>query len=187
MTRPTSSTIQDGIILRDDRIVIPQSLKQGLKTKVHAGHQDVNSCFLARHVSRYLGLCGILHHMRNKLCPSNLKNHYKRLAQISSQLPVNVDYYSQFIELDYLPKTKTVTVIMELKYRLAWHGSPDVVYHNTDHNLRHPSSSVWHNFETFNTKELHLATPEQMNRPNQQWKSSKTWWSKSHNLSTTHT
>ena len=37
-------TVQDGIILRGDRIVIPQSLRQDLKIKVHAGHQGVNSC-----------------------------------------------------------------------------------------------------------------------------------------------
>ena len=104
--------------------------------------------------------------MRNELCPSNLKNLYKRLAQISSQLPVTVDYYSQVIELDCLPKTNSVTVITKLKYHLARHGSPDVADHNMDHNMRHPSSSVLHDFETFNTKELDLATSEQMDRPN---------------------
>ena len=37
-------TVQDGIIMRADRIVIPQSLRQDLKIKVHAGHQGVNFC-----------------------------------------------------------------------------------------------------------------------------------------------
>ncbi|GFO08067.1 transposon tf2-1 polyprotein [Plakobranchus ocellatus] len=37
-------TVQDGIILRGDRIIIPQSLRHDLKIKVHAGHQGVNSC-----------------------------------------------------------------------------------------------------------------------------------------------
>ncbi|GFO25996.1 hypothetical protein PoB_005250100 [Plakobranchus ocellatus] len=37
-------TVQDGIILRGDRIVIPPSLRHDLKIKVHPGHQGVNSC-----------------------------------------------------------------------------------------------------------------------------------------------
>ncbi|RUS91936.1 hypothetical protein EGW08_000338 [Elysia chlorotica] len=37
-------TVQDGIILRGDRIVIPSSLRQDLKAKVHAGHHGINSC-----------------------------------------------------------------------------------------------------------------------------------------------
>ncbi|RUS68488.1 hypothetical protein EGW08_023750 [Elysia chlorotica] len=37
-------TVQDGIILRGDRIVIPSSLRQDLKSKVHAGHHGINSC-----------------------------------------------------------------------------------------------------------------------------------------------
>ncbi|GFO39185.1 retrovirus-related pol polyprotein from transposon 297 [Plakobranchus ocellatus] len=37
-------TVQDGIILRGDRIVITSSLRQNMKVKVHAGHQGINSC-----------------------------------------------------------------------------------------------------------------------------------------------
>ncbi|KAL5021720.1 hypothetical protein ScPMuIL_000875 [Solemya velum] len=37
-------TIQDGIILRGDRVVIPPSMGQEMKEKVHAGHSGINSC-----------------------------------------------------------------------------------------------------------------------------------------------
>ena len=40
---------------------------------------------------------------------------------------VTVDYYSQFIELDYLPETNSATVITKLKHHFARHGIPDVV------------------------------------------------------------
>ena len=40
---------------------------------------------------------------------------------------VTVDYYSQFIELDYLPETNSATVITRLKHHFARHGIPDVV------------------------------------------------------------
>ena len=37
-------TVQDGIILRGERIVIPSSLRHEMKIKVHAGHSGMNSC-----------------------------------------------------------------------------------------------------------------------------------------------
>ena len=37
-------TVQDGIILRGERVVIPISLRPDLKAKLHAGHLGINSC-----------------------------------------------------------------------------------------------------------------------------------------------
>ena len=36
-------TIQDGVIFRGERIVIPSSLRKSMKEKVHAGHIGINS------------------------------------------------------------------------------------------------------------------------------------------------
>ena len=36
-------TVQDGVILRGDRIVLPSSLRHDLKVKVHAGHHGIKS------------------------------------------------------------------------------------------------------------------------------------------------
>ena len=33
-------TIHDGVIFRGERIVMPSSLRQGMKEKVHAGHMQ---------------------------------------------------------------------------------------------------------------------------------------------------
>ena len=37
-------TVQDGIILRGHRIIIPTSMHREIKEKVHAGHLGINSC-----------------------------------------------------------------------------------------------------------------------------------------------
>ena len=37
-------TVEDGIIMRGDRIVIPKVLRNDMKKKVHAGHTGINSC-----------------------------------------------------------------------------------------------------------------------------------------------
>ena len=37
-------TVQDGIILRGERIVIPSSMRREMKQSVHASHTGINSC-----------------------------------------------------------------------------------------------------------------------------------------------
>ena len=37
-------TVQDGMILRGNRVVITTSLRTQMKNKVHAGHMGINSC-----------------------------------------------------------------------------------------------------------------------------------------------
>ena len=37
-------TVQDGIILRGHRVIIPTSMRREIKEKVHAGHLGINSC-----------------------------------------------------------------------------------------------------------------------------------------------
>ena len=37
-------TIQDGIIYRNDRVVIPKSMHKEMLVKVHSGHLGINSC-----------------------------------------------------------------------------------------------------------------------------------------------
>ena len=36
-------TVQDGIALRGERIIIPSSLRLQMKEKIHAGHLGINS------------------------------------------------------------------------------------------------------------------------------------------------
>ena len=60
---------------------------------------------------------------------------------------VLVDYFSNFIELDYLPDTSSLTVIRKLKMHFDRHGVPDCLAHSICHqsfdNLqRHGSSSM---------------------------------------------
>ena len=37
-------SVQDGIVLRGERVVIPTSMRHEMKMKVHAGHTGINSC-----------------------------------------------------------------------------------------------------------------------------------------------
>ena len=37
-------TVQDGIVLRGERVVIPTSMRKQLKAEVRSGHSGINSC-----------------------------------------------------------------------------------------------------------------------------------------------
>ena len=37
-------TVQDGVILRGERVVIPAAMRPDIKVKVHAGYMGINSC-----------------------------------------------------------------------------------------------------------------------------------------------
>jgi len=37
-------TVQNGILLRGERVIIPSSMRRDLLTKLHAGHLGINSC-----------------------------------------------------------------------------------------------------------------------------------------------
>ena len=100
-------TIQDGIIFRGERIVIPSSLRKSMKEKVHAGHIGINSSLrrardliywpqMSTDIRYYVETCGV--------CAT--------------------DYHSGFFELDYLPDTTSETVVGKLKNNFSRHGIP---------------------------------------------------------------
>jgi len=63
-------TVQDGIVLRGDRVVIPVSLRSDMKQRVHAGHLGINSCLrrareliywpgMTRDIRQYVQACPV--------------------------------------------------------------------------------------------------------------------------------
>lgn len=142
-------TVQDGIVMRGDLVVIPQSLRQDMKNKVHMGHQGMNSCLRrAREVIYWPGISKDIRAFVESCntCATYCTRHPEQPIQ-SHEVPsqpwqkigtdiftiqgrnylVTVDYFSQFIELDYLPDTLSSTVIYKIKHHFARHGIPLVV------------------------------------------------------------
>ena len=140
-------TVQDGIILRGDRVVIPTSLRQDIKQKVHTGHLGINSCLrrarelvywpgMSNEIRQYVETCDVCATYSDKQSPETLHMHdipHRPWEKVSSDLfelngrsyLVTVDYYSNFYEVDYLPQTKSTDVITKLKHHFARHGIPD--------------------------------------------------------------
>ena len=140
---------RDGIIVRGDRVVIPKTMRQDLLVKVHAGHSGINSCLriardlifwpgMSNDIREYLTTCDICASNPTIRAPEPIYSHVvpdRPWEKVGTDLfcidgrnyLVIVDYFSQFVEVDYLTDTTSQTVITKLKGQFARHGIPDVV------------------------------------------------------------
>lgn len=139
-------SVEDGIIYRGERIVIPSTLRRRMKEKIHAGHSGINSCL--RRARTYVYWPGmstdIRQHVENCNTCASLPIKQQQEPLIQHETPENpwekvgtdiftinsrnylvtVDYYSQFFEIDYLSDTTSETIIQKLKSNFARHGIP---------------------------------------------------------------
>ena len=142
-------TVQDGILLRSQRVIIPSSMRRELVQKVHAGHMGINSCLrrarelifwpgMSTQIRQFVQSCPVCATYSDKQQQETLWRHeipHRPWQKVGTDLfeikgrhyLVTVDYLSQFFEVDYLPDTTSQTVVTKLKHHFARHGIPDVV------------------------------------------------------------
>ena len=140
-------TVQDGLIFRGERVVIPTSLRLDMKQKVHSSHMGIDSCLRrAREHIYWPGMsadikqqieacdtCGKFGSSQQKepLMPHEVPSRpWEKVAtdifeHDSKEYLITVDYYSNFWEFDRLPDTRASSVILKLKNHFARHGCPD--------------------------------------------------------------
>ncbi len=142
-------TIQDGIILRGERVVIPMSLRSDIKNRLHAGHLGINSCLrrareliywpgMSSEIRQYIEACHVCctfsdGQSQEPLIVSEVPS--RPWAKVGTDIftlqgrnyLVTVDYFSTFFEVDYLPETTSDVVVHKLKHHFARHGVPDEV------------------------------------------------------------
>ena len=161
-------TVQGGIILRGERVVIPCSLRLDIKNKLHAGHFGINSCLRrARELVFWPGMSSDIRQTIER-CSTCAMYCDRQAAEplVMNEVPerpyatvacdlftiqgrdylVTVDCYSTFIEVDNLTSTTSKAVIAKLKQHFARHGIPDVVI--SDNGPQFSSED----FRTFATK-----------------------------------
>ena len=142
-------TVQDGLIFRGERVVIPSSLRQVMKQKVHSSHMGIDSCLRrAREHIYWTGMsaeikqqieacetCGKfgMNQPKEPLMPHEVPSRpWEKVGtdifeHDNKEYLVTVDYYSNFWEFDRLPDTKASTVVLKLKNHFARYGCPDQV------------------------------------------------------------
>lgn len=142
-------TIDNGVIFRGERIVIPKSLRSEMKRKVHAGHTGINSCLrrarnyifwpgMSAEIRQFVEACDICASLQIKqqqepLCLHDIPERpWQKVAMDiftvqSRNYLVTTDYFSQFFEVDFLPDMLSATVIHKSKANFARHGIPELI------------------------------------------------------------
>ncbi len=139
-------SVENGLLLRGCRIIIPPSLRKKLLNKIHSGHQGVTKCReMARQSVWWPGLSKQLEQLIHN-CQECLKAQRQRPQPLTpTPLPtlpwqkvasdlfewkqaiylLVVDYYSRYIEIARLSRLTTAEVITHLKSIFARHGIPE--------------------------------------------------------------
>ena len=140
-------TLQNGLVFKGTKIIVPESLRRSMLEETHRSHQGLQACLQrAREVFFWPGMsaqlkelidkCSICQSIKPEQASEPLQPHpvpnrpWQRVASDlfifeNRNYLVLVDYFSNFIELDYLPDTSSLTVIRKLKMHFARHGVPD--------------------------------------------------------------
>ena len=143
-------TIQDGLIFRGQRVVVPQSLRPMIKTKLHSSHMGIDACLRrARESVFWPGFSAEIKQMV-ETCETcrKFETSPQKEPLVSHDVPLRpwekigvdifelngkeylttMDYYSNFWEIDKLPTdAKATTVIAKLKDHFARYSIPDQV------------------------------------------------------------
>lgn len=140
---------QDGLVFRGERVVVPTTMRQEIITRLHSTHLGVEGCLrrarecvywpgMNEQIKTYVTKCDICRSVDYRQQKETLVPHEiptRPWAKVGSDLfmfdnkdyLITVDYYSNFWEIDYLPDTKSTTVIRKLKAHFARQGIPDIV------------------------------------------------------------
>ena len=141
-------SIVGGLLLKGNRIVIPQKLRTDMIEKLHAGHQGLSKCRrraqhsvwwpnIGKALKEKVFNCPICCQHRlaptEPLIPSELPDRpWQKVATDlfefqKSQYLLVIDYYSRFIEIAKLSTTTSTNVITHLKSIFSRHGVPETV------------------------------------------------------------
>ena len=142
-------TLQNGLVFKGERLVVPECARKEMKARIHASHIGIQGCLRrAREVLYWPGMnrdtenciaqCNVCNSQPREqtkepmICHEIPTGPWEKIAADLFQLNgrdymVTVDYYSSYFEVDSLTTKTAVEVIRKLKGHLARHGIPDQV------------------------------------------------------------
>ncbi|XP_048759452.2 uncharacterized protein K02A2.6-like [Ostrea edulis] len=139
----------DGVVLRGDRIVIPQVLRKNMLKNIHSSHLGITGtrrraaeCLywpnMNNDIKDFISQCETCRSMevanaKMPLVPHDIPDRpwSKVGVDLFTLNNINyliiVDYFSGYFEVDDLRDTLAITVIRKMKYHFARYGLPDIV------------------------------------------------------------
>jgi transposase InsO family protein len=149
--------VQNGIIFKGMRLVVPQSLRAEMLQRIHMNHMGIESCLrkakdaifwpnMGKEITNTVQNCSTcLTFAANQqaeplLTPEIPTLPWKKVAidiftHKRADYLVTVDYYSDYFELDKLEDTSSSTIIGLLKMHFARHGIPQELMSDNAANL----------------------------------------------------
>lgn len=143
-------SMSNGLLLRQNRIVIPASMREDMLNRIHEGHLGIEKCRArARDAVYWPGINRDIETMASK-CEACLKHRYKQAKEpmLIPEMPTEpwqkvgtdlfhvngkdfllvIDYHSNYPEAVQLSSTSASAVITRMKSIFSRHGIPLVVH-----------------------------------------------------------
>ena len=141
-------SVHNGLLLKNDRIVIPTCMRLEILDRIHEGHLGIDKCRqraiqsvwwpgLSKQIEHLVSNCTTCvkhrHQAAEPLKPISLPDRpWQKAAADLCELSghnylVVVDYYSRYVEMAKLGDTRATTVINHLKSIMARHGIVEVL------------------------------------------------------------
>ena len=136
-------SVQDGLIFRSDRVVIPKALRGEMKMKIHSSHMGAESCL--RRARECIFWPGMNAEVKEMIAACETCRKYEKSQPNQPLMPleipsrpwerigvdlftfdnkdflITVDYFSNYWEIDKLNNTLASTVILKLEsFREIW-------------------------------------------------------------------
>ena len=160
-----SISVCDGILVKGEAIIIPKSMIPDIKKRLHSAHLRYDSMIrrargtvywpqMNADIKQMVDCCVPCQEIKPKPTKTPLIQHsdggqpWNKIGLDLFQIKdkhylVSVDYFSSFIEVEYLTTTTSLQVIRALKRQFARFGVPNVIISDNGPQF---SSSEFHNF-----------------------------------------
>ncbi|XP_022785752.1 uncharacterized protein K02A2.6-like [Stylophora pistillata] len=140
-------SLQNGLVFKGERLVIPMSVKADMLAKIHRSHIGIQGCLrrarevvywpgMSKDVEDYVAKCTVCNSQpveqgkEPMICHELPSRPWEKIAVDlfylnGTDFMVTVDYYSSFFEVDRMTSKTADEVVKKLKAHLARHGIPD--------------------------------------------------------------
>ena len=150
-------TLQNGILYKGLRIIIPKAMQNDMLQRIHSSHLGTEACIRKANVSIFWP--GIRSEIKNTvnscIACAEINNTQQKEPLQTTELPnrawskiavdefhfkgrnylITVDYYSDYFEVDRLHSSTSQSIIKALQIHFARMGIPDIVVTDNNANL----------------------------------------------------